>query len=45
MARASARLLIADISGYTGYLAGVEIDHAQDILGAAAPEASHPDPS
>jgi hypothetical protein len=25
-------LLIADISGYTGYLAGVEIDHAQDIL-------------
>jgi hypothetical protein len=28
----SACLLIADISGYTGYLAGVEIDHAQDIL-------------
>jgi uncharacterized protein YndB with AHSA1/START domain len=25
-------LLIADISGYTGYLAGVELDHAQDIL-------------
>jgi hypothetical protein len=25
-------LLIADISGYTGYLAGVEIDHAQDIM-------------
>jgi uncharacterized protein YndB with AHSA1/START domain len=25
-------LLIADISGYTEYLAGVEIDHAQDIL-------------
>src|SRR5919106_2937363 len=25
-------LLIADISGYTAYLAGVEIDHAQDIL-------------
>ncbi len=24
--------LIADISGYTGYLAGVELDHAQDIL-------------
>jgi uncharacterized protein YndB with AHSA1/START domain len=24
--------LIADISGYTEYLAGVEIDHAQDIL-------------
>jgi len=25
-------LLIADISGYTSYLAGTEIDHAQDIL-------------
>jgi hypothetical protein len=25
-------LLIADISGYTGYLANVELDHAQDIL-------------
>ena len=25
-------LLIADISGYTGYLASVELDHAQDIL-------------
>ena len=25
-------LLIADISGYTGYMAGVELDHAQDIL-------------
>jgi len=25
-------LLIADISGYTEYLTGVEIDHAQDIL-------------
>jgi hypothetical protein len=25
-------LLIADISGYTAYLAGVELDHAQDIL-------------
>lgn len=24
--------LIADISGYTGYLAGVELDHAQDII-------------
>ena len=24
--------LIADISGYTSYLAGVELDHAQDIL-------------
>jgi uncharacterized protein YndB with AHSA1/START domain len=24
--------LIADISGYTNYLAGVELDHAQDIL-------------
>jgi len=32
MAAESACLLIADISGYTGYLAGVEIDHAQDIL-------------
>ena len=26
-------LVIADIAGYTGYLAGVELDHAQDILG------------
>ena len=26
------RFLIADISGYTGYLADVELDHAQDIL-------------
>ena len=25
-------LVIADIAGYTGYLAGVELDHAQDIL-------------
>jgi len=25
-------LVIADISGYTSYLAGVELDHAQDIL-------------
>jgi hypothetical protein len=25
-------LVIADISGYSGYLAGVELDHAQDIL-------------
>jgi uncharacterized protein YndB with AHSA1/START domain len=25
-------LAIADVSGYTGYLAGVELDHAQDIL-------------
>jgi uncharacterized protein YndB with AHSA1/START domain/class 3 adenylate cyclase len=25
-------LLIADISGYTAYLAGVELDHAQDII-------------
>ena len=24
--------LIADISGYTGYLADAELDHAQDIL-------------
>jgi uncharacterized protein YndB with AHSA1/START domain len=28
----SACLAIADISGYTDYLAGVELDHAQDIL-------------
>jgi uncharacterized protein YndB with AHSA1/START domain len=27
-----ATFLIADISGYTGYLTGVELDHAQDIL-------------
>ena len=32
MATEPACLLIADISGYTGYLAGVEVDHAQDIL-------------
>ena len=32
MATESACLLIADISGYTGYLADVELDHAQDIL-------------
>lgn len=25
-------LVIADISGYTGFLAGTELDHAQDIL-------------
>src|SRR5687767_7179251 len=25
-------LAIADITGYTGYLAGVELDHATDIL-------------
>lgn len=25
-------LAIADVSGYTGYVAGVELDHAQDIL-------------
>lgn len=24
--------IIADISGYTSYLAGVELDHAQDII-------------
>jgi hypothetical protein len=28
----SACLVIADISGYTGYLAGAELDHAQDVL-------------
>jgi uncharacterized protein DUF2652/polyketide cyclase/dehydrase/lipid transport protein len=27
-----ASLVIADISGYTSYLAGTELDHAQDIL-------------
>ena len=32
MGTESACLLIADVSGYTGYLAGVELDHAQDIL-------------
>jgi class 3 adenylate cyclase len=32
MATERACLLIADISGYTSYLAGVELDHAQDIL-------------
>jgi hypothetical protein len=25
-------LVIADLTGYTGYLAGVELDHAQDVL-------------
>ena len=25
-------LILADITGYTSYLAGVELDHAQDIL-------------
>jgi len=28
----SAHFVIADISGYTSFLAGVELDHAQDIL-------------
>ena len=28
----SARFVIADISGYTSFLAGVELDHAQDII-------------
>ncbi len=32
MATELACLLIADISGYTGYLTGVELDHAQEIL-------------
>jgi Protein of unknown function (DUF2652) len=32
MGTESACLLLTDISGYTGYLAGVELDHAQDIL-------------
>ena len=25
-------LVLADISGYTSYLAGVELDHAQDVF-------------
>jgi len=25
-------LILAEISGYTAYLAGVELDHAHDIL-------------
>ena len=28
----SAYFVIADISGYTSFLAGVELDHAQDII-------------
>ena len=28
----AAYFLIADISGYTSFLAGVELDHAQDII-------------
>jgi hypothetical protein len=28
----SDRFVIADISGYTSFLAGVELDHAQDII-------------
>jgi len=32
--------LIADISGYTGYLADVELDHAQDILADLIPVSS-----
>jgi hypothetical protein len=32
MTEERACLLIADISGYTSYLSGVELDHAQDIL-------------
>jgi hypothetical protein len=32
MATEPACLLIADISGYTSYLVGVELDHAQEIL-------------
>ena len=28
----SASFVIADISGYTTFLAGVELDHAQDIV-------------
>ncbi len=25
-------LIIADISGYTGYLTGSELDHARDVM-------------
>jgi hypothetical protein len=28
----TACFVIADISGYTGFLAGIELDHAQDII-------------
>jgi hypothetical protein len=28
----SACFVIADISAYTGFLAGVELEHAQDII-------------
>ncbi|MEH2483911.1 class 3 adenylate cyclase [Nitrobacteraceae bacterium AZCC 2146] len=28
----SACFVIADISGYAGFLAGVELEHAQDII-------------
>jgi len=28
----SACFMIADISGYTSFLAGAELDHAQDII-------------
>lgn len=31
-ARIQGYLLLADISGYTSYLAGVELDHAHEIL-------------
>lgn len=39
--------LIADISGYTGYLADVELDHAQDILAdlVGAPSSRHSGPT
>jgi hypothetical protein len=35
--------LIADISGYTGYLADVELDHASDHLCTACPAVAHLD--
>ena len=41
MATESACLLLTDISGYTGYLAGVELDHAQDILVGATNHGMH----
>ena len=41
MATESACLLLTDISVYTGYLAGVELDHAQDILVGATNHGMH----
>jgi hypothetical protein len=39
----SACFVIADISGYTSFLAGVELDHAQDIIaGGSLPDPARP---